>query len=291
MQTTRQFAPLQVIILSFTLIMPFFVSAEDTIMRKAEMQIYGYFLKLNLRHSDQQNLVYIDSISTGMDSLVKSAAAQQYSFDTLHKVMGILDAPDGAFRVYNWAFPRTDGTYLYFAYIVSQDKNEHVQVFKLNDVSDSITDPKKAAFNNTNWYGCLYYEVLHNRVNKKDIYTLLGWDGQDLFTNQKIVEILTFANNGEPQFGKNLFNGPFSKFKRVMLQYSEKSSMTLNYNKQKNMIIFDHLSPVKSQYTGHYEYYGADFSYDALMFVDGKWKYQPDIDIRLDKPAKKKRKP
>ena len=76
-----------------------------------------------------------------------------------------------------------------------------------------------------------------------------------------------------------------------MLQYSQKSSMTLNFNKQKNMIVFDHLSPVDANYSGHYEYYGPDFSYDALLFVDGKWKYQPDIDIRLDKPAKKKRKP
>lgn len=279
------------LILGIALFLPFVASAEDTVMRKAEMKIYGHFLKLNLRNSDQQNLKYNDSICAGMDELVKNAEAQKYSFDSLHKVMGILDAPDGAFRLYNWAFPRTDGTYQYFAYIVRTDKNDGIQVFKLKDISDSIADPKKTALSKKNWYGCLYYEVLHNTYSKKDIYTLLGWDGQDLFTNQKIVEILTFANNGEPQFGKNLFNGPFAKYKRVMLQFSEKSSMTLNYNKQKNMIVFDHLAPVNSQYTGHYEYYGADFSYDALLFVDGKWKYQPDIDIRLDKPARKKRKP
>jgi len=40
-----------------------------------------------------------------------------------------------------------------------------------------------------------------------------------------------------------------------------------------NMIIFDHLSPSKPSYTGNYQFYGPDFSYDGLeVLMDiGTW--------------------
>ncbi len=274
----------------YFLCLSFVVSASDSTMLSTEMRVYELFSKINLRQTEQLNRCYNDTITSVVDSMVRYESVLDHSFDSLRNVMSILEAPDGSFRIFNWAYPRKDGTFDYYAYIIRKDKNSSLKVFKLNDLSDSIVDPLKAKLNKKNWYGCLYYELLCNTYNKRDTYTLLGWDGQDLFTNQKIVEVLSFSSTGEPSFGNNSFTGPFSKYKRVMLQYSEKSSMTLNFNKEKQMIVFDHLSPVKPRYTGHYEYYGADFSYDALLFENGKWKYQADIDVRLNKP-KKKRKP
>jgi len=56
--------------------------------------------------------------------------------------------------------------------------------------------------------------------------------------------------------------------------------MSLQWNEKMNMIIFDHLSPSKPSYTGNYQFYGPDFSYDGLEVVNGYWDLVEDIDIR-----------
>lgn len=265
-------------------------STKDSVAKADEMRIYSLSAKINLRNSEQQNSLYNDTIVSLVEEIVQKEYIREHKFDSLKNMMSILDAPDKSFRIINWAYPLKNGTFKYYAYIIRSNADKGNEVFALYDDSDSIENPLKQTLNKNSWYGCLYYELLHNVHNKRDIYTLLGWDGQDLFTNQKIVDVLTFSSAGQPILGKNIFTGPFAKYKRVMLQYSEKSSMTLNYNREKGMIIFDHLSPAKPSYTGHYEYYGADFSYDGFIFENGKWKYTSDVDIRLEKPKKKKTK-
>ena len=46
------------------------------------------------------------------------------------------------------------------------------------------------------------------------------------------------------------------------------------------MIMFDHLSPSRPSYTGNYEYYGPDFSYDGFRFEKDAWVLTEQIDMR-----------
>jgi hypothetical protein len=46
------------------------------------------------------------------------------------------------------------------------------------------------------------------------------------------------------------------------------------------MIVFDHLSPANESYTGNYQYYGPDLSFDALRFENGIWELKENIDVR-----------
>ena len=43
------------------------------------------------------------------------------------------------------------------------------------------------------------------------------------------------------------------------------------------MIIMDHLAPEDSRFEGQYQFYGPDFSYDALEFKKGEWVFQRDV--------------
>ena len=56
--------------------------------------------------------------------------------------------------------------------------------------------------------------------------------------------------------------------------------MSLKYNNELKMIVFDHLSPFESRYQGVYQFYGPDFSYDGLEFNKGIWRLISDVDAR-----------
>ena len=62
----------------------------------------------------------------------------------------------------------------------------------------------------------------------------------------------------------------------------------LKFDENEKQIVFDHLSPKSPQFTGQYQYYGPDFSYDALEFKKGKWVYIKDVDVRNGKSEKDK---
>src|ERR1041384_5422642 len=51
---------------------------------------------------------------------LNTEGAFDYAFDSI-KTIGILDAPDGAFRIFNWDMPKDDGTYLYFGLLMIND--------------------------------------------------------------------------------------------------------------------------------------------------------------------------
>jgi hypothetical protein len=56
--------------------------------------------------------------------------------------------------------------------------------------------------------------------------------------------------------------------------------MTARYDSVLKMIAFDHLVPFHPVYSGNYEFYGPDGSFDGLEFVDGLWMLREDLDAR-----------
>ena len=46
--------------------------------------------------------------------------------------------------------------------------------------------------------------------------------------------------------------------------------MTLRWDEKEKLIIWDHLAPIESKYEGMPEFYGPDFTHDALKFKKGK---------------------
>ncbi|MBA7588034.1 hypothetical protein ES708_30082 [subsurface metagenome] len=65
----------------------------------------------------------------------------------------------------------------------------------------------------------------------------------------------------------------------IEFEYNEKAVMSLRYNKDAKMIVFDHLSPSNASLQGNYEFYGPDFSYDGLTFEKGIWVHYENIVI------------
>ena len=141
-------------------------------------------------------------------------------------------------------------------------------------------------------------------MNKKPYYILLGWNGNSPFTQKKIIEILSFKNNGMPVWGATLLKKhEEGKIYRFIFEYSKKTSMLLRYDKQiytvrtnkrdprtkkpilksikSNMIIFDRLTPLNEYLKGVYEYYVPQSDiFDAFVLNNGRWYFFSDVDAR-----------
>ena len=245
---------------------------------------------------DEKRMAYNKRIVSIMEDVLYDNRSFEYAFDSL-KWMGKLKSDDGLLKLYTWNLMLSDKTYRYFGFIhyLSKSKNEYF-IYELNDQSDVIADPERLSLREDKWYGALYYRIIENKSNRRHYYTLLGWDGNNELTTKKIIDVLYFTQSGKPRFGSNVFSmlygtGRRTKRvtqKRVMFEYSSKAAMALRYDPELEMIVFDHLSPSSSHLKGNYQYYGPDWSYDALKFDKGKWYHLVDIDPRNPKPREEK---
>lgn len=222
--------------------------------------------------------------------VVNQVASFDYPFDSLKNV-GKIVSPDKTFRIYNWNLAYSDGSYEYFGIIQKYSKkHKRFIITELIDNSKNIINPEQLILTNDNWFGALYYSIIPVKSGKNTYYTLLGWDGNNDFTTIKLIDIVSFSRSGKPKFGKNIFVLGKTKKKRIIFEFSYLASMSLRYHEKNKMIIYDHLAPSSPKYEGRYQFYGPDFSYDALYFKNGKWNYQSDIDVRNPKVKQQKKK-
>lgn len=212
-----------------------------------------------------------------------------YAFDSLQKDIGILISPDNKFRIIHWNIPKNDGTHEYYGFIQSKfitkkNKVESVQIFPLTDKSAEIKNPDNAITDNNKWFGALYNKIIIKKTKSKTYYTLLGWDGNDKFSQKKIIEVLTFdPNNGTPKFGADIFNYEKKYPKRIIFEYSATCSMSLKYSPKKDSIVFGHLAPTSPQLEGQFQYYCSDMSFDGFGFKKGKWSYGTNVNALNEK--------
>lgn len=222
-----------------------------------------------------------------------------YSYDSL-KNIGILKSDDELLRIYTWNMLMSDYSNQYFGFIQYFNKHDkEYTIFPLIDMSAEIENPERVTLTHDKWYGALYYSIIETKGKRHKYYTLLGWDGNNELTSKKIIDVLYFTQSGKPRFGTNIFyitkgdgrrriKHRQNRQKRIIFEFSSNVVMALRYEKKTKMIVFDHLSPSENHLQGNFQYYGPDWSYDALKFHKGKWQYYIDIDPRNPKPKSDK---
>jgi len=225
-----------------------------------------------------------------LNKVLENDAAFKYPFDSLSKYMSILISPDEQFKLFNWNYELDNEHQLFGCFIMKYDKKtDNYTTIKLFDASMFAKDPEFNQYNNKNWYGALYYEIVPIKKDKSVYYTLLGWDGNNKFSNKKIIETMSFQNNGNIKFGLPCFSYPNGKTKRrVIFQYNKQSYMSLKYFKEKkeDLIIFDHLIPKSPQLEGMYDWYVTDLSFDAFRLENEKWVFIGQVNKNSKKDSK-----
>jgi hypothetical protein len=249
-------------------------------LARAETQIGRLFTRIAASTVDADKKIINDSIVQLMGIALQISGSMDYPFSGLTK-MGKISSTDAKIRIYTWNLPRVDGTNTYFGFLQykTNNKGEIKQVF-LHDKHAEIPDTSSGILSPSQWYGMLIYEIVETKDGGNTFYTLLGLDNRNLFISCKIADVLYFDDQYEPVFGKSIFHYQNKLLCRVIFQYSAKVKMGMKWNSKMKMIIFDHLAPSSSSYTGNFAYYGPDFSYDGLKFENGRWELVEKVDVR-----------
>jgi hypothetical protein len=244
-----------------------------------------------------KDLAVQDSLHTQFYELFKSFVEENdvfdYPFTKLSDGMGTLVSPDNTFRLLNWNVEYGEHEeQKYYCFILNKDpKNGGYTVIELKDRSALASNPEMGQYTEKNWYGCLYYKIIPLDKGGTKVYTLLGWDGNDMLSTKKIIETMSFQGLKKVKFGLPIFKIEDDNSKRrIIFQYSSQSTMSLKYSviDKKHVLIYDHLSPQAPHLHEFKEWYVPDGSFDSMIWTNGKWVYEMDIDAKTGKKFKTK---
>jgi len=228
-----------------------------------------------------------------------------YPFHSL-KTLVKISSPDDKFTIYHWNLPGNQGKHAYFGFIKMLNREPAV-VYPLKDMADSILLPETAYLDQYHWFGALYYKIIPCLSSQgQPFYTLLGWSGKDGLVTRKIIEVLTFDEQGVPGFGLPVFpDYGDGKTTRVIYRFSASTSISLKYEdqtieydkkwnprkrnfeyktKMAKMIVCDRIVPLDPNLEGQYQFYvAAGDVFDGFEFKNGNWIFLQGIDSRNKK--------
>lgn len=240
---------------------------EDSLKRLAEKIIQGVNPIDRLRADSIFTKVLVRSL--------KTKNSFHYPFDSLYGISKLY-APDSSFRIYSWQMVINDNVIRQHGAIQMKTADGSLKLFPLIDKSDITSNTADTIANNYGWMGAVYYKVILTKHQGTSYYTLLGYDENNIRSNKKTIELLTFKN-GEPIFGSRQFSivsgyGYNNKMARFIMEYKKQASPRLTYDEDLNMIIFEHLVSESNQPNKKWTLIG-DGDYEGFKWTDGKWVY------------------
>lgn len=236
---------------------------------------------LRAAKNDEAKMRWNNAFKKQLATALNEPTAFTYPFDALQTI-GKIDSPDNLVRIITWNVEMDDESQRYYAFVLRRDERSNThKVIELVDNSFMLPPRTDDVLESDNWYGALYYKIIPVEKNNKTYYTLLGWDGNLPSSNIKLIDVLYFSGNSA-KLGAPLFKTGDLTTRRVYMEHSEKATMSLNWDPDRKLIIFDHLSPETPTMEGFREYYVPDMSYDAYQFNGNKWTLIEDV-IGLNK--------
>lgn len=236
-----------------------------------------------------------------LESVLNEPGSFDFAWDSVRN-FSVLKAPDGKFKIFTWALERNDRVVENFGFIQVQNvsRGKYV-VYPLTDKRSNIDYPQSFVGNQNNWYGAVYYKIIPLKTESRTYYTLLGFNGNNLFTNQKIIDILYFKSNGSPIFGAPVFKKyTSSKVSRIIFEYSKNATFSLKFERQSydvstgkrdpkthrvvyeqktaDMIIFEQLIPMEDGLEGIATYQVPESSLNqGFVQENGKWQFLTSV--------------
>lgn len=257
----------------------YFVNAQvidSVFFRNEEKNLVDVYSKIATSDNHSKSLAEAN-FRDSLLAVLKHDGSFYFVFDSL-KTVGRVISDDQRLVVYTWNIPQASGFNTYYCILLYYSKKDKKHfVYSLEESPDAFVQNQQMQADINFWPGALYYKVISAKYKGQVYYTLLGFNFNNLLSNMKVIEAVTFDEENNLIFPKGLFLKENKAQNRLVFEYNERVQMMLDYNLEKKMIIFDHLSPVRPSLDGQFQFYGPDFSYDGLLFIDGKWVFQSDI--------------
>ncbi|MFW5892255.1 MAG: hypothetical protein ACOCUQ_02510 [Bacteroidota bacterium] len=258
-----------------------FPAMEDSLKNMSE--------KMLSKEHDFERLTINHEFNLYLKKVLEKQGSFDYPFDSLTNVSK-LRSPDNSFRIITWFVPLSDNKFEFFGFFQYHDSGrDEYFLYTLSDKQPVQNDIEYETTEPENWYGAYYTKLIHQKHNRKDYYTLLGWRSDDPLTRKRIIEPIRIMAKGKPNFGRPVFRYKDNKLRRVIFEYSSRVSMSVAYTKvitEKyrrgvDMIIFDRLMPQQEFLKGKYQFYIPEANvFDGFLFEEGNWVFMPDVDAR-----------
>jgi hypothetical protein len=196
-----------------------------------------------------------------------------YPFDSLVSIAKVIPA-DSSFKIFTWQLVIGPEVIRQHGAIQMKTADGSLKLFPLIDKTDLINNIDDTITSNRAWIGALYYRIIEEKSFGKNVYTLLGFDDNNLNSDRKFIEVLTF-HNGEPVFGGPYFSFQDNSLKkksvaRYVMEYKKNAGPRLTYDNEMNIIIYEHLISETGEPQKKYTYI-PDGDYEGLKWRDGKW--------------------
>jgi len=242
-------------------------------LHKKEDSLKIYSVKL-LQGINDIDRFKADSIFTRVFvRALKTTNSFYYPFDSVESVSKLY-APDSSFRIYTWQMVVNENMTRQHGAIQMKTPDGSLKLFPLIDKSDIMQNISDSVGDNKGWVGAVYYRIVEKKDKGQNIYTLLGYDENNIRSTKKIIEILQFVY-GQPVFGDPIFS--FEKdsinrapVSRYVLEFKKDAGARLAYDDDMGMIIFEHLISETNEPKKKWTYIG-DGDYEGFKWVNGKW--------------------
>lgn len=259
----------------------FAANAAENI-HQLEDSLNHYLLKLRAAKSDAEKELRNEAVISWVEKVMVKPEAFSHPFDSL-KSMGTMVSPDKEFRLINWNIEQEDRTHKYFCYLVLPGKRGGPnRLIEFRDISQHFTpNLEEASLDNQRWYGAVYYKIIPIKKGFKTYYTLVGWQGKNAMSTQRVFEVMAISGK-KVRFSYGMFRAGDQLKRRHIIEFQDDVFVHVEYQKSRKeqLLVFDHVSPKDPNLEGMYEHYITDGSYDAYRWTGSYWELIPDYDAR-----------
>jgi len=238
---------------------------EDSMKLYADKIITGQSMSIRFNNDSLFTRAFVKALKTPWSF--------NYPFDSLQTISKIY-APDSSFRIFTWQMVVSENLTRQHGAIQMKTADGSLKIFPLIDKSDVTQNIIDTAANNKGWIGAVYYRIIQKRSSNQNYYTLLGYDENNLKSNRKIIEVLSFQND-EPVFGGRFFSyDEDSVFKssnsRYIMEYKKTAGARLTFDEDLDMIILEHLVSETGETQKKWTYI-PDGDYEGFKWKNGRW--------------------
>jgi len=248
-------------------------TSEKKILQKEEDSLQSISLQIVQGRTAAERFAADSQFTKIFVRALKNKNSFYYPFNSLTTISKLIPE-DSTFKIFTWQMVVNDNVTRQHGAIQMKTDDGSLKLFPLIDKSDITINKEDTIGNNFGWMGAVYYKLIEKHAFGKNYYTLLGYDENNISSNKKIIEILTF-NNGEPIFGGSYFsfqdNSVIKKHNaRYIMEYKKNASPRLTYDPDQDMIIYEHLISESGEPQKKYTYI-PDGDYEGLKWIDGRW--------------------
>jgi hypothetical protein len=224
-------------------------------------------------------VMYAERFVRQLVRALKIPGSYYYHFDKIKDRVNIIYADDSAFRMFNWVIEPSAILKHYYGAI--QMPGERLKLYGLRDYAEEMEKgAEDSILTDGKWFGAIYYRIMAHEVEGQKVYTLFGLNSSSMISNRKVLDALTFTGNGvvfgAPIFGIASENFPNSRVNRFILEYKKDVQVSMNWDPERQVIMFDKLVSQVNDPNRKYTYVPSG-QYDALKWENEMWNYHRDV--------------